>query len=146
MIMFGADVVSSYTHTTTRGNASSSTPERRLLNLALDHASELFAERGLTFSNHSAHHPHTYNAFGIFKRAYKSDLRLRVEPMILRAAFSNVHVWSALMADMSIMSMVSGHCRHGCMCGNNIVTVNTHVHTCAVCLGTVKWLTGAVSS
>ncbi len=120
--------------------------EERLLQLAGDHAAELFAEQagadggggggdggevcasGSLQSQHAAvavgggaalpglggsaavgavatAHVHAA-AFGILKRPFKSELVVRVAPLTVRAAFSNVKLWAAMIADAGLSSEV----------------------------------------
>jgi hypothetical protein len=63
------------------------------------------------------------SVFGIVKQPYKTELVVRVSPLTVRAAFSNVWLWAALIAD----SGLAGEVRFGergrlwvCVCSRRV--------------------------
>jgi hypothetical protein len=107
--------------------------EERLLQLAAEHAAELFAEAagggdagGLEGDLAAAGvavaalplppagpgggggGAHAHGAFGVLRRPHKSELVVRVTPVTVRAAFSNVKLWAAFMADGRLGGEVGG--------------------------------------
>jgi hypothetical protein len=107
--------------------------EDRLLQLAAEHAAELFAEAtgggegplegeqaaapvpqpqaplpaGMGAATAAAA-AHAHGAFGVLRRPHKSELVVRVAPLTVRAAFSNVRLWAAFMADGRLAQEVGG--------------------------------------
>ena len=100
-------------------------PEQHLLMLAEAHATELFSEQGLALNGpiNSSTSEHRGSAagtgafssgstsgvmtsFGVVQRPWKTQMRLELEPLTIRAAFSNVVTWDVLMKDMQLMGQV----------------------------------------
>jgi hypothetical protein len=99
-------------------------PEQHLLTLAESHAAELFSEQGLalntpinsTTSEHRGSASATgainsntsgvMTSFGVVQRPWKTQMRLQLEPLTVRAAFSNVVTWDVLMKDMQLVGQV----------------------------------------